>query len=526
MKLGAEFDLIFNYGIPEMAVLAKTSGSKLDELLAAEKAELDIVIVPRGFTLKDSKWVQRATFINGAMDQEVVFHLQAAEEPTEDSCVYVMLETNGALLYEFPIPLHLTETLDPAADQAAFSPLDFNLDELAAAGSRQQRTARLLIFADGDKLSISFDNLATDESFQVDPKTLTRSSLADLLGETKAYLDTVPNHTIWTVLDDSLARPKIGSAGEKAFKYCLERVASAGWSLYSSLAADNDVKPILKAIDDLPPGSSLSIRTDCAFLPWEILNPSDFNVNYGEAIKKQNPVQPQNFWGNRLSIECLLAGQNQKYKTPTSVHETSPPYVSLNIFRTIDKDFAEKKFLPGLSHDKLSADLAPAIKTDVHKKGDDILRVFDTLNYEATLIYLFCHGQNDKALDPNQREKLEVDEQSFVAPKDLPPKVKYPRGPIVFLNSCSSGAFSPLAFSTFLKAFREKQALGLIATSFPVPITFGSAFGQELMRRYFKSNRPMGQALLELRREQLANGNPLGLFYSLQCPADIMARTN
>jgi hypothetical protein len=247
-------------------------------------------------------------------------------------------------------------------------------------------------------------------------------------------------------------------------------------------------------------------------------------VKYSDDVKEKDPVQPQKFWGNRLSIECLLAGQKQKYKTPTAIHEASAPYVSMNIFRTIDKDFGERKILPGQSHENLSAEFGSSVKTDVHKTGNDILGIFNTPNYEATLIYLFCHGQNSKALDPNQREKLEIDEQNFVAPKDLPPKIKYPRGPIVFLNSCSSGSFSPLAFSTFLSAFREKHALGLIATSFPVPITFGSAFGQELMRRYFREHLPMGQALFELRQEQLANGNPLGLFYSLQCPTDIKAR--
>ncbi len=524
VKLGAEFDLIFNYGIPSLPVLAKPTGTKLDELLTAEKSELDIVIVPRGFTLRDSKWAQRVTFINGAIEQEAVFHLRAADELTENSVIDVIFESNGAVLYEFPIPLRLVETLDASVGPAEFPPLEFNLDELAAAGSREQRAARLLIFADGDKLSISFDNLVTEQSFTVSPKKLTRSSLADLLGETKASLEPIPNHTIWTTLEDTMARPKGGSSGEKAFKQCLEGVATAGWLLYSSLAEDDALKPILKAIDDLPYGSTLSIRTDCAFLPWEILNPSDFNVKYGAAVKEQSPVQPQNFWGNRLSIECLLAGQGQTYKSPAGIHEASPAYLSMNVFRTIDQDFVGSKFLPGQSHETLSAELAPTLKTEVRKTGDDILRVFDTLNYEATLIYLFCHGQNDKALDPNQREKLEVDEDKFLSPNDLPKKIKYPRGPIVFLNSCSSGASSPLAFSTFLSALREKQALGLIATSFPVPITFGSAFAQELMRRYLKQKQPMGKALLELRQEQLAKGNPMGLFYSLQCPADITAR--
>jgi hypothetical protein len=526
VKLGAEFDFVFNYGIPSLPVLVKAAGGELDELLKAEKAELDIVVIPKGFILKDSKWVQRATFINGAIEKEVVFHLRANDEMTKDAAIYVILERNGAVLYEFPIPLRLVETLAAGGPAAEFPPFDFNLDELEAAADREHRTARLHIFADGDKLRITFDNEFTGESFPAEPKKVTRSSLADLLGETKAYLETVPNHAIWSIVEDSMAKPAVGSSAEKAFKECLDGVATAGWLLYDSLSDDPELEKILKAIDDLPFGSILTIKTDCAFLPWEILNPSDFSVNYDDATKAANPAQPQNFWGNRLSIECLLAGQNQIYKSPVGVHQTSAPYVSMNIFRTIDKDFNGRNVLPGQSHENLSAELGPSVKTAVHKTGADILPVFKSLNYDAdaTLIYLFCHGQNDKALDANQREKLEVDEKTFLAPTDLTPKIKYQRGPIVFLNSCSSGAFSPLAFTTFLSRFREKQALGLVATSFPVPITFGSAFGQELMRRYFKRNHTMGKALFDLRREQLFNGNPIGLFYSLQCPVDVTAR--
>jgi hypothetical protein len=522
VELSAEFELIFNYGIPGLPVLAKMTGGKLEDLLKAEKAELDIVVIPRGFTVTDSKWAQRASFVNGAIEKEVVFHLRAADEVNEDSSIYIIFESNGAVLYEFPIPLRLVKTLDVTAEPAAFPPLEFDLDELSSARCREQREARLAIFADGDKLSIFFDNLSTDLSFQVTPKIFTRASLADFLGKTKASLDGIPDHLIWTELADSMARPAVDSAGAKAFRQCLEGVATAGWTLYSSIAEDPDMQPILKAIDDLPPGSTLSIRTDCAFLPWEIVNPSEFNMRYSDALKAQHPVQTQNFWGNKFSIECLLAGQKQQYKTPSGIHEASPASVSMNIYRTIDDDFADRKVLPGQSHETFSAELAPTVKTEVRKTGGDIRQIFETAN-EATLIYLFCHGQNDKALDPKQQEKLEVDKDIFVSPIDLPRGIKYPRGPIVFLNSCSSGSFSPLAFSTFLSAFRDKQALGLIATSFPIPITFGSAFGQELMRRYFKNKSPIGKALLKLRQEQLANGNPLGLFYSLQCPADITA---
>jgi hypothetical protein len=522
VKFGAKFDLTFNYGIPELDALAKMFGEYLTELLEGEKAELGIIIIPKGLTFTDGKWFQTARFRNGAIEEEVVFHLQASSTPVEEAGLHVIFDRNGSVLYEFPIPLQLVAAVDKTAPATEHEPPELNLDEIMAAGDRQKRTAVLHIFADGDKLSINYDNLSDDDAFQVEPKLVTRTSLADILAETKDSLNAVPTHPVWSNLEDTLSTPDAGSNNEKGFRECLEGVASAGWILYKNLAQDTEFKRVLDAINQLPPGSSLSIRTNCAFLPWEILYPSEYILKF----KDKYQLQPQNLWGNRLLIECLLSGDNRKYKTPTTLHETSPAYASLNLFRTIDKDFAGKKFLPGKSHEDLNAELEQhGVKSEVRSKGSDILPIFDTEDYEATLIYFFCHGQNDKALDPKVREKLQIDETEFITADDLPLGVKYPRGPIIFLNSCSSGSFSPLSFSNFLSTFREKQALGLISTTFPVPIPFGAAFGQELLRRYFEKEhgKTIGELLLDFRRELLTKGNPLGLFYSLQCPMDIKA---
>ena len=516
VKFGAAFDLSFNYGVNGSPLLIIVSGKELSKLVESEKAELDVIVIPRGFTLTDSKWAQRATFIDGVLQNDVVFHLKAPTEAVDGAGLNIIFETKGATLYEFFIPFEIGATLDDA-DDTQFEAPSFDLDDVAVARGFEQRTARLLLFADGEKLVGSFENLDTEVSFPIQTKNLTRSSLADSLAAIKEILEPVASHTIWNILDDPLGKP--GNA--ELFEGFVEQVATAGWQLYESLASDPEFAKVLSAIESLPPGSTLSIKTDCAFLPWEILYPSDFNWKYSPEIKAQQPVQPQSFWGSRFVIECLLSGAQQTYKVPAITHKNSRPYVSLNIYPPLDEDFQGREFLPGESHEKLRAELEPLMQAELHRNEADIRHVFDAANYKPTVIYLLCHGQNDRALDPKQREKLEIDKEKFVEPAQVYVNNKYPCGPIMFLNSCSSGAFSPLAFSSFLTRFRNKNAVGLIGTSFPVPITFGSAFGQELIRRYLKDHQPIGQALYELRREQMMNGNPIGLFYTLQCPADI-----
>ncbi len=115
--------------------------------------------------------------------------------------------------------------------------------------------------------------------------------------------------------------------------------------------------------------------------------------------------------------------------------------MSLNVYRTIDEGLDEKKnFLPGKSHEALYAELKADGRAELRRDGKEIRKVFFEKDYGPTLIYLLCHGQNDKALDPAQREKLEIDVKDFVAPNDVYVDYKYPCGPIIFLNSCSSGA--------------------------------------------------------------------------------------
>lgn len=64
--------------------------------------------------------------------------------------------------------------------------------------------------------------------------------------------------------------------------------------------------------------------------------------------------------------------------------------------------------------------------------------------------------------------------------------------------------------------------MGIIGTSIEMPITFGAAFGCRLLEEYIKGV-PLGVAIYALRRELVDKGNPLGLFYSLQCPIEVTA---
>lgn len=64
--------------------------------------------------------------------------------------------------------------------------------------------------------------------------------------------------------------------------------------------------------------------------------------------------------------------------------------------------------------------------------------------------------------------------------------------------------------------------MGIIGTTIQIPATFAAAFGKKLIEAYL-AGVPVGVAIYALRRELLMRNNPLGLFYSLQCPLYITA---
>ncbi len=516
VKCGAEVALVFDYRVPPVDSLAIfTSAEELEEA-RQKNTDVRVSIIPRGFTVTDGKWSQTAKFEKDALVAPVRFQLKASEEPDEKAGFQIFFDCSGALLYEFYLPAPVVVAFAETGDSPPPPPPSIDLDEMMLARGGEQRSVRLFIFAKGERLSVLYDDEEGGESFSEELDDLTRTTLAAALNNIRPDLEGVANNQVWTMLQDPF-NPPADEGIQKALEKCLRQVVGAGSTLYSALSADQKFAGILNRIEQLPVSSRLSIRTDCAYIPWEILYPERFQADWGDDVPAPRVEQ---LWGNRLLIECLQSKRGQDYKTPIKQHRSSPTFISFNLNSTIDEAFGASSYKPVKSHVEFAGQFADqAIKFEVKTTGEEIKKMLLAGDCEATLIYLYCHGQNDNPLQENQSERLEIDRDDFIRPRFLDNGQTYRRGPIIFLNSCSSGAFSPLSFSTFLTRFREKQSLGLITTSFTVPATFAAAFGQQFLTRYLAGER-VGQVLRDMRRELLQQKIPLGLFYSLQCPAD------
>ena len=350
-----------------------------------------------------------------------------------------------------------------------------------------------------------------------------RATLANEIAQVKNSMPP-ESTTIWAALEDPLAGPENDDI-KAQFQQCMENTIGEGYRLYTFLSAVG-LGPILKQLDDMPEGSKLSINTDCAFLPWEILYSRSFSAKWPQAVKDANPApDPTRMWGYRFMINYNLLDQNgtPDWAALMAAHKNGQPFISLNLNASIENP--GWPYQPIARHrDFYTQHLSLKKVGEVYDSGTDIEGQLYSNQQEATVLYLYCHGRNSVPFAVNNDEALEFEKNgNLLDPATLgaAPNV-YTRAPVVFLNSCTSGQPSPLSFSSFHAVFRRKQAMGIIGTSIEMPSTFGAAFGCRLLEEYIKGV-PLGVAIYALRRELVDKGNPLGLFYLLQCPIEVTA---
>jgi hypothetical protein len=514
VKYDSEVDVIFNYAVPPDDVLAKLTGMHLEEI-RSRSGSVDLTIIPHGFAVRSGASTKTAEFEGGRLKAELRFLLRADDQPVRGSGVSVIFRVNGALIYEHYLSIRLVPSMSSIPVITVSTAIDLDLEKvLKARESREQRDYVLIIDAQDERYS--FQPIRNRQVPERLISTITPARLADLLQNTNASVSEMLNRAVVFSGDFHSFNPGKNPNAIPYLHKCLESLATAGWQLYRQLSEDAACKRVLQEINELPPGSRIAINTDGCFIPWGILYPTEFNEAWPDDQKA--PVDPQQFWGYRFLIESLLVGSFS--------HEPQPLqreiFVSLNINQSIDDKLKDYLSFALQSHKTFFEHTMQAHSGEIRNTPDSIKALLSDKQAQASFMYFYCHGQSEKAFQPGQREKIEIAPKTFLDPFSISEKHTFPNHPVVFLNSCSAGAVSPLSFLNFSKRFKSTGAEGMIVPDFAVPIKFAAAFGQEIMHRYL-DGQAIGEALLDLRRMLLEHLNPLGLLYSLQCPLDVRA---
>jgi hypothetical protein len=523
VEAGSDFQLRFEYTGTTAQAAAVVQGQGLLDA-AAHNLDLQIAIYPGELTITDAKYLDVAQFRGGALTNQVVFSLRA-NAAALSAGLHVFFSVNGCALYDFPLRLQVVDSLEVASSielEPGVRRLD--LDAYARATStRAKRSVRLLFKARGSDITVTFHELDKARPVMLEDVPLVRTGdgkLTNLLKAVAQDVKDVAGQAFWNRMAAPLdAVPESDPVTRDLMRRARNQVISAGARLYQTLSKDTNLGTILELIDKLPPGSGISLFSDCGFLPLEILYPREYHHSWLDQ------PEASRLWGYRFRIEYFLWEAGTEHVHPPTPVQAGTPLVSLNLDPSIDTQLTRgaarlPPFLPVQHHEGLLSDRSgDGWRTEWNRDFDAIVKTVQTA-HEATLLYYYCHGRADTPF-ADAVPKLAFGANA-IDPDWVRTQQQFRHAPVIVLNSCASGEASPLSLLSFLERFRSKGAAGVVSTWFAVPMLFASELGRVLITRYADGDS-LGDILYDLRRRLLEHDNPLGLFYALQCPIDLRA---
>jgi hypothetical protein len=355
-------------------------------------------------------------------------------------------------------------------------------------------------------------------------------------------------------------------ASQDALEATLRRLAEGGWALYSQVvprpfrtaiaqALDDDDQTIHVAeivvekvipwaaiydreydaksltVDGQPtasavclaplrnrPGSPTAAR--CAIAEDCVLSAQSaaLRAQVGEPDPAPNRVVcPRHFWGFRHVIELPIQ-QVEQGEHPRPLETVVNPVGPLNACIAFNPQLPNSStHVTGLTS-LLSTSRNVSLRPPVSGR-QDILQTLSSTDLD--IVYIICHAFGDKTKGLFPPYLIFFDNpEARVDPGQLDAD-PWSHHPLVILNGCKTGAVSADALSPFIKTLvRDRQAGGLLATEIAVwePLAINVA---DVYLDHFLSGKTAGEALLAMRLDLLAEGNPLGLAYTLYGSADL-----
>lgn len=477
---------------------------------------MEVAITPYGLTLREEGSVKKAQFSGGDLVNPVKFSLRAGQRGSHPSGVLVTFSVNRSLLYEVYLAITVVEKIDLQAQQGQQVIEDLNLDDLDQA--KKSRGRNLGVKLDVEDFCFT---VTVVEDGEIKKGERSKYGPAEIGAELIRITEIVNEAAIKTIFDEApyLEKDEKDANILRHLQHTLDVVATAGWQLYKFLSACPAFKGLLGAVEKLDPGSRIAIHTERCFLPWNILYPNEFNWKWERnGLPSANP---RLFWGYRYHFETRLVGGIGE--TSRKFSDVGNPMLSVNVNPSLEEQLGKGPQPPFYTHEVFCSKIDGRYVEQFNKNSEAIEGVLIRKSTGAGLLYFYCHGKSEKPYQLGHSERLEFqDGFANFHPQDIPCEPQFKTSPVVFLNSCGSGAFSPLVFSNFLSQLKQVGAQGMIVTDFPVPTKIGGYIGQTILKDYVNGT-PIGESLFTLRKRLLERLYPVGLFYSLQCSLDFHA---
>ena len=520
--------LVFQYDVPPIDVLQRIANEAMER---AREDDLDIrlELTAYGNLTLPGKRSDVAHFKNSLLIKPLDFDIAASGPDNEHTGIHVEFVAKGQTIHQLEMNIPIVATDAHAVTQAQISPKGSVslsiLDDARDAPPPPANRIRITLSLEAGIFIMDATHSMNGEAewgHRVSVPELDAATLASRLLEALSKLENCYQSDAWNRYDGAQS----GESGsvKSALEDTLSCAAEAGSLLYEGLRCYDGIKPILEYIERMPNGTLLTIGTRNIFLPWELLYPDNWSPDFSEEQKTTHPLNAARFWGARFAIETEpLNGRPLSERC--KAHLRTPPKISVNLNPTIRMVGLDEDKQPLQVHRDWAADLAlrGLLDGELNDQCKIMKGVMQNGNHQASMIYVYCHGSASSPFGgDSELLVLNEDEGCKVTPKvvEVENSPPYSTAPIVFLNACKTGAYSPLSYTNFLHAFQSRGAIGLIATSHSVPATFAAHFGPEVVKSYLNCSGTLATSLYALRHKYLACKipNPVPLFYTLQCP--------
>lgn len=269
---------------------------------------------------------------------------------------------------------------------------------------------------------------------------------------------------------------------------------------------------------------NIAIVAERFLFPWSLIYDRDYDLD---------KVDPEGFWGFKHVIEYT-----PEFRSATPVSFTpeidveSSLEMALVINTTIDDEVRRK----GLTFDvvKPQQEFAQTLKGVTVREyltGGDLVRLLKDSTGKTQFIYIYCHAESAQPGDPGGVDASRIMlSDGWVTLKDLKRAAPLSGAnlescPLVFLNACESAELSPALYDGLVPYLIAKGARGVLGTEVNTPILFAAEFAKTFLQRFTAGGQPLGELLLQMRREYLIDkNNVMGLVYALHSGADVVVR--
>jgi hypothetical protein len=302
----------------------------------------------------------------------------------------------------------------------------------------------------------------------------------------------------------------------------LKNLANEGIFLFDSLFYGNS-GPDARAMGDLL--KSLSQKTQLKvqivaerfFFPWSFLYDGD---------DPDNPDAKQ-FWGFKHIIEYM---PEFSVPTPVSFVPTIEVGDTLDIAFVCNNGIDTQFGQPIVQGQRDAFNALPGVSVKDYANVQDFVNLMKDPS-APPLIYFYCHAvskfpEEEGGVEASKialtDNKIALFELKTKVRSSLPP---LSNAPLVFLNACESAELSPYLYDGLMPFMIGRGVRGMIGTEVETPALFAAEFAKEFIKRFAVGGQPLGDLLLDMRREYLEQkNNVMGLVYALYSSGDVMVQ--